>query len=76
MTGPGEYVGPGHRSVRRLGPRHRRPTAGSQNQGGASPGRRSQRRPLPLRYDSPPTETQVLNFETALVWKKNKKKDA
>lgn len=66
-TGPGEYVGPGQRSDRRLGPRHRRPTAGSQTQGGASPGRRSQRRPLPLRYDNCPAETQVSNFEKALT---------
>lgn len=51
LTGSGEHVGPGQRSVRRLSPRHRRPTAGSKNQGGASPGRRSQWRPLPLRYD-------------------------
>lgn len=66
-TGPGEYVGPGQRSDRRLGPRHRRPTAGSQTQGGAGPGRRSQRRPLPLRYDNCPAETQVSNFEKALT---------
>ncbi|KAK1874571.1 Enhancer of polycomb like 1 [Dissostichus eleginoides] len=44
------YVGPGQRSVRRLGSRHRRQTAGSENQGGPRPGRRSgERRPLPLR---------------------------
>lgn len=55
LTGPGEYSGPGHRSVRRLGPRHRRPTAGSEIQGGASPGRWSQWRPLPLRYGHAPT---------------------
>lgn len=66
-TGPGEYVGPGQRSDRRLGPRHRRPTAGSQTQGGAGPGRRSQRRPLPLRYDNCPAETQISNFEKALT---------
>lgn len=64
---PGEHVGPGQRSVRRLGPRHRRPTAVSENQGGASPGRRSQWRPLPLRYDTH-TRTHTHKTHTLCVF--------
>lgn len=48
-TESGEHAGRGQRSLRRLGPRLRRTTAGSENQGRAGPGRRSQWRPL-LRY--------------------------
>lgn len=47
---PGTHAGPGQSSVRCLGPRHHRPTARSENQGGVRPWRRSERRPLPLRY--------------------------
>lgn len=69
-TGPGEYIGPGQRSVRRHSPSHRWPTAGSQNQGWARPGRRSEWRPLPLRYDDPPThQGLVLVALVSALWK-------
>lgn len=47
---PGAHAGPGQSSVCCLGPRHHRPTARSENKGGVRPWRRSERRPLPLRY--------------------------
>ena len=66
LPGSVSYVGPGQRSVRRLGSRHRRQTAGSENQGGPRPGRRSgERRPLPLRYanaTNPHREAQSVRF--------------
>lgn len=52
LADPDKYIGPGQCSVCRLGPRDRRPTAGSENQGGART--RSQWRPLPLRYNGFP----------------------
>lgn len=52
LADPGKYIGPGQCSVCRLGPRDRRPTAGSENQGGART--RSQWCPLPLRYNGFP----------------------
>lgn len=47
---PGTHAGPGQSPVRCLGPRHRRPAARPEDQGGAGPRRWSERRPLPLRY--------------------------
>lgn len=66
LAEPGKHVGPGQRSVCCLGPRHRRPTAGFENQGGASPGRWSQRRPLPLRYDNVQAITGWASFYKVL----------